>query len=77
MSHAVLDTSVVFVNGEERALEQDSSLRAVLSQFGVDAETVRGVAVAVNDEVVPRKRWDEIDLKAGDRVEVVTAKQGG
>ena len=77
MSHAVLDTSVVFVNGEERALEQDSSLRAVLSQFGVDAETVRGVAVAVNDEVVPRKRWDEIELKAGDCVEVVTAKQGG
>ena len=36
-----------------------------------------GLAVAVNDEVVPRSRWASTALQAGDRVEVLTAAQGG
>lgn len=35
------------------------------------------VAVAVNDEVVPRHLWDEYDIKQDDRVEVVRAVSGG
>ena len=37
----------------------------------------RGVAVAVNGTVVPRSAWSEVDLADGDRVEVLTAAQGG
>ncbi|WDZ85322.1 sulfur carrier protein ThiS [Micromonospora cathayae] len=37
----------------------------------------RGVAVAVNGEVVPRTGWSATELRAGDRVEVLTAAQGG
>jgi sulfur carrier protein len=37
----------------------------------------RGVAVAVNGEVVPRSTWPETRLYDGDRVEVLTAAQGG
>lgn len=37
----------------------------------------RGVAVAVNGEVVPRSTWPETRLHDGDRVEVLTAAQGG
>jgi sulfur carrier protein len=36
-----------------------------------------GVAVAVNDEVVPRRAWSATALADGDRVEVLTAVQGG
>lgn len=36
-----------------------------------------GVAVAVNGAVVPRSAWKSTSLTAGDRVEVVTAVQGG
>ncbi|WP_436701675.1 sulfur carrier protein ThiS [Nocardioides sp. BYT-33-1] len=36
-----------------------------------------GVAVAVNEEVVPRGAWPERRLSDGDVVEVVTAVQGG
>jgi sulfur carrier protein len=36
-----------------------------------------GVAVAVNDEVVPRRVWSATALADGDRVEVLTAVQGG
>ena len=37
----------------------------------------RGVAVAVNGEVVPRSTWAGARLRDGDRVEVLTAAQGG
>ncbi|MGY0006962.1 sulfur carrier protein ThiS [Micromonospora sp. I033] len=37
----------------------------------------RGLAVAVNGEVVPRGGWSSTVLRAGDRVEVLSAAQGG
>jgi sulfur carrier protein len=37
----------------------------------------RGVAVALDGEVVPRRLWDEVSLREGQRVEVVQAVQGG
>ncbi|MER6508019.1 sulfur carrier protein ThiS [Nonomuraea sp. NPDC001636] len=36
-----------------------------------------GVAVAVNDEVVTRSSWETTALGDHDRVEVLTAVQGG
>ncbi|MEN3583621.1 MULTISPECIES: sulfur carrier protein ThiS [unclassified Streptomyces] len=36
-----------------------------------------GVAAALNETVVPRGRWASTPLADGDRVEVVTAVQGG
>jgi sulfur carrier protein len=37
----------------------------------------KGIAIAVNDAVVPRSRWEAHSLKEGDRVEIVRAVQGG
>jgi sulfur carrier protein len=37
----------------------------------------RGVAVAVNGEVVPRSTWDATPIALGDTVEIVTAAAGG
>jgi sulfur carrier protein len=36
-----------------------------------------GIAVAVNNEVVPRARWSETVLQDGDAVEIVRAVAGG
>lgn len=36
-----------------------------------------GIAVAVNEEVVPRDDWPRRRLADGDAVEIVTAVQGG
>ncbi len=37
----------------------------------------RGVAVAVDAEVIPRGEWQTVVLQDGAHVEVVTAVQGG
>ncbi len=40
-------------------------------------EDGRGIAIAVNDAVVSRSRWEEHALRDGDRIEIVRAVQGG
>jgi sulfur carrier protein len=44
---------------------------------GTDHTAGRGIAVAVNGEVVPRSDWPGTTLADGDRVEVLSATQGG
>lgn len=40
-------------------------------------ESPRGVAVARNEEVVPRSQWATTPVTDGDRFEILTAAQGG
>ncbi|GAA3335315.1 sulfur carrier protein ThiS [Amorphoplanes nipponensis] len=63
----------VILNGAARDVD-------VLSVEGLVEQLTsarRGVAVAVNGEVVPRSSWPAARLCDGDRVEVLTAAQGG
>jgi sulfur carrier protein len=64
----------VTVNGEHRDLADGTTVAALLAGLALP---VRGVAVAVNSEVVSRSRWDGTRLRSGDRVEVLSAAQGG
>ena len=68
---------MIAVNGiPNAALAPGSSVREVLDALGVDA-AARGVAVAVDAEVVPRPLWPTTTLGPDARVEVLTAVQGG
>lgn len=53
-----------------------ASITAVLDDIGLEAGR-RGIAVAVDGEVVPRTQWGAFTLADGARVEVLTAIQGG
>ena len=64
----------VEVNGEPRELADDATVADVVRSL-IDVE--RGVAVALNGEVVPRSRWRETRLAEGQQVEVLRAVQGG
>lgn len=64
----------VVVNGEARTLPEATSVEALAASLGAGP---RGVAVAVNDEVVARSAWAAILVSDGDRVEVLGAMQGG
>lgn len=65
------------INGEERSFDSTdvADVEALLTTLGVSK--TRGVAVAVNDEVVRRADWARAVLAEGDRVEVIRATQGG
>jgi sulfur carrier protein len=66
----------VVLNGERRELASDATVRQAVTASGAPSEG-RGVAVALDGEVVPRRLWDEVALREGQRVEVVQAVQGG
>jgi sulfur carrier protein len=67
---------VITINGQLRELPDGTSVVEVVTEV-VGAPETRGVAVAVNGEVVPRTSWATTAVAAGDRVEVLTATQGG
>ncbi len=71
----MVDASIV-VNGRTHPLPAGGTLVQLLTQLSVDPGSA-GVAVAINDEVVPRPDWAARRLVPGDRVEVVRAVQGG
>ncbi len=64
----------VILNGQERSLPDGATVEDVLALLGAPD---RGVAVAVDAEVVPRGEWDGVTLREGVRIEVVQAVQGG
>ena len=67
---------MVVLNGEQRDLDDGATVRSAVTAVGAPREG-RGVAVALDGEVVPRRSWDEVPLREGARVEVVQAVQGG
>jgi sulfur carrier protein len=66
----------VVVNGERCELPDGTTVSRLLDSLDVPGG-VRGVAVAVDAEVVPRGEWDTTELGDGARVEVLRAIQGG
>ncbi len=62
----------IWMNGEERPLGPGTTVAGLLA--GRDP---RGLAVAVNGEVVPREAHASHELAEGDVVDVVEAVQGG
>ncbi|MEX1357441.1 MAG: sulfur carrier protein ThiS [Gaiellaceae bacterium] len=63
------------LNGEAVELAVGASVAQVVDTLGADS--ARGVAVAVDGEVVPRSAWAATALREGQQVEVLHAVQGG
>ncbi|MFD9501571.1 sulfur carrier protein ThiS [Streptomyces sp. NPDC060035] len=64
----------VSVNGELRTVPADTALSTLVATL---TTAHSGVAAAVNEAVVPRSQWSATALGDGDRIEVLTAVQGG
>ena len=67
----------VVLNGERRALPEGATVADAVRASGAPEAGGRGVAVAVDGEVVPRGEWEAVPLSEGRRVEVLQAVQGG
>lgn len=67
---------MIILNGQSSDLKAGQTVVNALAQLDLDT-TARGVAVAVNGEVVPRSDWVTFTLDEDARVEVLCAMQGG
>jgi sulfur carrier protein len=66
----------VLLNGETTELTAGATVQTAVDALDLPA-AARGVAVAVDAEVVPRGQWAEHELEDGARIEVLRAIQGG
>lgn len=64
----------ISVNGERREVARGTALDTLVRSL---TAAPSGVAAALNETVVPRAQWPSTPLCEGDRVEVLTAVQGG
>jgi sulfur carrier protein len=65
----------VRLNGKDESVEAETVL-ALLTSMGIDPQR-RGIAVAINGEVVSRRTWSDHRLAAADDIEIVRPLQGG
>ena len=63
----------VIVNGELREIAS-TRLDALLGELEYEGTHF---AIAVNYDVLPKSRWAETPLRAGDEIEIITPRQGG
>jgi len=63
----------VIINGQPREISSPS-IDALLGELDYASTHV---AIALNFDVLPRSRWAETALKAGDEIEIITPRQGG
>ena len=70
-----MDTSItITVNGENRSARSGASVSDLLREMGLDSGRV---AIERNLEILPRPRWRETRVEAGDRYEIVQFVGGG
>jgi len=65
----------IILNSQALDVAEGAVLAQLLNQLGLAGRP--GMAVAVNDAVVPRARWDQHALLPGDAVLLIQATQGG
>jgi thiamine biosynthesis protein ThiS len=67
-------TISIAVNGEERAAKSGATVTDLLRELGLDGGRV---AIERNLEILPRPKWTETTVEAGDRYEIVQFVGGG
>lgn len=64
----------VYVNGEIKKLEHETSLSELLKLFSLPDQRI---AIELNKQVVRRKDWNDIQIKDADKIEIVHFVGGG
>ncbi|MFZ1925967.1 MAG: sulfur carrier protein ThiS [Solirubrobacteraceae bacterium] len=67
---------MIYLNGDPRDGPGEQTVAGLLRVLNLEPDA-RGIAVAVDGEVVPRAGWSSFAVPDGARVEVLTAMQGG
>ena len=65
----------IILNNQTQQAEEKTSVQAALNNW--IGEKQNGIAVAVNEAIVPKAQWDTYMLQHNDKVLVIKATQGG
>ncbi len=62
------------VNNKETELTQGNNVASLAQQLELPQQ---GVAVALNNRMIPRSQWDEQEIKEGDSLVIIKVACGG
>ncbi len=62
------------VNNQSQSISENSSIAILLEQIHI---TPNGIAIAINNEIISKEKWDQVILNAEDQVTIIKATQGG
>ena len=65
----------LFVNEEIHVFSHEPSLQELF--LDIEIGSTPGVAIAVNNHVLPKSQWDSYQLKDHDKILIIQATQGG
>jgi len=65
----------VFVNNELQSVEENAPLFSLMETLVLNDK--KGIAVAINNAVVPKTKWGDYLLKSNDKITIIRATQGG
>jgi sulfur carrier protein len=65
----------VLINNQFYAFDENSSLENVVAQLQL--EDASGIALALNEEIIPRSKWNETILSDEDKIIIIGAVAGG
>lgn len=63
------------LNNQTHQVEEKTSIQIALNNW--IGEKQKGIAVAVNETIVPKAQWDSYELQHNDKLLVIKATQGG
>jgi sulfur carrier protein len=65
----------IYVNDKPTEVEYDTSIHSLLKFMNI--ESFQGIAIGINDQVIPRDEWNSKSIKENDKVLLIKASQGG
>ncbi len=66
---------VLFINNQKKEFSDRLSIVQLVQNLQL--QSGRGLALAVNDQVVPKSEWETFSLNELDKVTIIRATQGG
>ena len=65
----------LFINNEQKEIPDAVTISALLGEIKLNSP--KGIAIAINNEVISKSSWEKHQLKENDRVTIIRATQGG
>ena len=65
----------ITINNEEYTFNENTSLENAIDSLQL--EETKGIALALNEEIIPRSKWNEIILNNEDKIIIIGAVAGG
>jgi sulfur carrier protein len=66
---------LITINNTEFSLEENSTLQDALQELPLSG--TKGIALALNEEIIPKSEWQKVIVSAGDKIIIIGAVAGG